>query len=156
MGAALVATMTRQQTLGFELSIPQHVYEYGDRATGEMHGVVLTKPYIVQLILDLARYKPTRNLTKMRLLEPSCGEGVFLKEAARRLLESAKQYWVLRFQAQYLRRIRVPDPSSLAPALKNRIRTAFRDRDFKKLDSLALQAYGLEILPEFSFVDTRK
>jgi hypothetical protein len=61
----------------------------------------------------------------------------------------------LRFQAQYLRRIRVPDPSSLALALKNRIRTAFRDRDFRTLDSLALQAYELEVLPEFSFLDTR-
>ena len=62
----------------------------------------------------------------------------------------------LRFQAQYLRRIRVPDPSSLSVALKNKIKTAFRDRDFKKLDSLSLQAYGLEVLPEFAFVDTRK
>lgn len=40
--------------------------------------------------------------------------------------------------------------------MKNRIKAAFRARDFKKLDSLALQAYGLEILPEFAFVDTRK
>lgn len=62
----------------------------------------------------------------------------------------------LRFQAQYLRRIRVPDPLSLSMALKNRIRTAFRDRDFKELDFLALQAYELEVLPEFSLIDTRK
>lgn len=86
--------MARQQTLGFELTVPQHVYEYGERATGETHGVVLTKPHIVQLILDLARYSPSRNLTKLRLLEPSCGEGVFLKEAVRRLLASAKRHRV--------------------------------------------------------------
>lgn len=86
--------MTRQQTLGFELTVPQHVYEYGERATGATHGVVLTKPHIVQLILDLAKYTPARNLTKLRLLEPSCGEGAFLIEGVRRLLASARRYRV--------------------------------------------------------------
>jgi adenine-specific DNA-methyltransferase len=86
--------MGRQQSLGFQLSVPQHVYEYGERVTGETHGVVLTKPHIVQLILDLAKYTSKRNLTKLRLLEPSCGEGVFLAEAVRRLLTSAKRHRV--------------------------------------------------------------
>lgn len=86
--------MARQQTLGFELTVPQHVYEYGERATGETHGVVLTKPHIVQLILDLANYTPKRNLAKLRLLEPSCGEGAFLIEGVRRLLASAKRHRV--------------------------------------------------------------
>lgn len=61
----------------------------------------------------------------------------------------------LRFQAQYLRRIRVPSPASVPPALAELIRTAFRARDFAKLDDLALAAYSLEMLPEFDFVDTR-
>jgi adenine-specific DNA-methyltransferase len=61
----------------------------------------------------------------------------------------------LRFQAQYLRRIRVPDPNSIAPALSQAIRRAFRERDFRKLDRLACEAYGLSELPEFDFVDTR-
>lgn len=86
--------MARQQTLGFEITVPQHVYEYGVRSTGETHGVVLTKPHIVQLILDLAKYTPKRNLTKLRLLEPSCGEGAFLIESVRRLLASAKRHRV--------------------------------------------------------------
>jgi hypothetical protein len=84
--------MARQQSLGFELVVPQHVYEYGQRATGQPHGVVLTKPHIVQLILDLSKYTSNRNLAKLRLLEPSCGEGVFLVEAVRRLLASAKRH----------------------------------------------------------------
>lgn len=61
----------------------------------------------------------------------------------------------LRFQAQYLRRIRVPAPTDLPPALARRIRAAFRKRDFARLDSLALEAYGLDELPTFDFVDTR-
>jgi Type I restriction-modification system methyltransferase subunit len=84
--------MAKQQSLGFELAVPQHVYEYGERAKGETHGVVLTKPHVVQLILDLAKYTSNRNLTRLRLLEPSCGEGVFLIEAVRRLLKSAKRH----------------------------------------------------------------
>lgn len=62
----------------------------------------------------------------------------------------------LRFQAQYLRRIRVPKPSELPASLKADIRAAFRARDFSKLDVLALRAYGLKSLPKFDFVDTRK
>lgn len=62
----------------------------------------------------------------------------------------------LRFQAQYLRRIRVPNPESLSASLKKQIRTAFQARDFAKLDTLALRAYDIDVLPEFSFVDTRK
>jgi hypothetical protein len=86
--------MARQQSLGFALDLPQDIYEYGERAAGQTHGVVLTKRHIVQLILDLASYNGKRNLTKLRLLEPSCGEGAFLIEAVRRLLSSAKRHRV--------------------------------------------------------------
>lgn len=61
----------------------------------------------------------------------------------------------LRFQAQYLRRIRIPRPNDVSKALQEKIRVAFRQRDFTTLDRLALQAYGLKSLPDFDFVDTR-
>lgn len=61
----------------------------------------------------------------------------------------------LRFQAQYIRRIRLPSPSALSSGLKKKIKAAFRNRDFKHLDELALEAYGLSELPDFDFVDTR-
>jgi adenine-specific DNA-methyltransferase len=61
----------------------------------------------------------------------------------------------LRFQAQYLRRIRVPAPGSLSPDLSMSLRDAFRRRDFARMDELALAAYGLASLPDFDFVDTR-
>ena len=48
-----------------------------------------------------------------------------------------------RFQAQYLRRIRVPDPSSLGPTLAGGLAAAFRDRDLEKANALAGRAYGL-------------
>lgn len=62
----------------------------------------------------------------------------------------------LRFQAQYLRRIRVPPAASLSSELSESIRSAFRQRDYKQLDNLAQQAYGLSSIPDFDFVDTRQ
>jgi hypothetical protein len=61
----------------------------------------------------------------------------------------------LRFQAQYLRRIRLPAPKILAAPLRTKIKKAFRARDFAALDNLSLNAYGLAELPAFDFVNTR-
>lgn len=62
----------------------------------------------------------------------------------------------LRFQAQYLRRIRMPPPESIPASAQRRIKKAFRSRDFSALDQLALQAFGISSLPHFDFVDTRR
>jgi hypothetical protein len=61
----------------------------------------------------------------------------------------------LRFQAQYLRRIRLPKPSSIRPELAGKLARAFDERDFAGIDALALQAYRVPELPNFDFVDTR-
>lgn len=70
------------------VQFPKEAYQFGQRSDGEIHGVVLTKPHIVELILDLAGYKVGGDLMTMRLLEPSCGHGAFLLPAVRRLLEN--------------------------------------------------------------------
>jgi hypothetical protein len=62
----------------------------------------------------------------------------------------------LRFQAQYIRRIRVPEPSKVSKSVAQSLRLAFRRRDFKRIDELSMSVYGLKSLPEFNFVDTRK
>lgn len=61
----------------------------------------------------------------------------------------------LRFQAQYLRRIRLPAPADIPAKLAAQIKAAFQKRDFAKLDELCLKVYGLPELPAFDFVDTR-
>lgn len=48
-----------------------------------------------------------------------------------------------RFQAQYLRRIRVPNPGSISLSLAEELREAFRSRDRKRATSAALIAYGI-------------
>ena len=71
--------------------LPSDAYDYGSRSSGESHGVVLTKPHVVSLILDLAGYTIDRDLTRLCLLEPSCGEGAFLVPAVQRLLTVASR-----------------------------------------------------------------
>jgi SAM-dependent methyltransferase len=45
-----------------------------------------TPPQLVEKILDACCYTPDNDLTQIRVLDPACGSGNFLKEAARRLL----------------------------------------------------------------------
>lgn len=58
----------------------------------EPRGVVYTKPWVVELILDLAGYRPDRDLALLHAVEPSAGEGAFLIPMIRRLLASMKAY----------------------------------------------------------------
>ncbi len=53
----------------------------------------------------------------------------------------------LRFQAQYLRRIRVPRPQDVAPVQQAQLREAFRRRDRELATHVALAVYGIDSLP---------
>jgi len=50
----------------------------------------------------------------------------------------------LRFQAQYLRRIRIPDPASIPGGIAVQLREAFIRRDICSANRLALGLYGIE------------
>jgi hypothetical protein len=52
-----------------------------------------------------------------------------------------------RFQAQYLRRLRVPDPASIGAADRRALVRAFRNRDVRAATATAARLYGLEDLP---------
>ncbi|MCB1088805.1 MAG: SAM-dependent methyltransferase, partial [Verrucomicrobiae bacterium] len=54
----------------------------------------------------------------------------------------------LRFQAQYLRRIRVPDPATLSPKLADTLRHAFETQDFELATQASLEAYRIEAIPQ--------
>ncbi len=81
-----------QTALDLTVVLPKSAYDYGERSSGETHGVVLTKPHIVNLILDLAGYTADRDLASLSLLEPACGHGAFLVPAVERLMESALRH----------------------------------------------------------------
>ncbi len=55
-------------------------------------GVVYTKPWMVALILDLAGYTTDRDLARLVAVEPSAGDGAFLKEMVRRLVISCRSH----------------------------------------------------------------
>jgi hypothetical protein len=54
----------------------------------------------------------------------------------------------LRFQAQYLRKIRVPELQSLESQLQEKLAHAFTSRDTQAATEAALEAYGLQRLPD--------
>ncbi|MBK8481155.1 MAG: Eco57I restriction-modification methylase domain-containing protein [Proteobacteria bacterium] len=81
-----------QLTIDLPASLPSEAYRVGLRASGETHGVVLTKPHVVDLILELAGYTSDRDLAQLRLLEPASGQGAFLLPAAERLLQAAGRH----------------------------------------------------------------
>ena len=53
----------------------------------------------------------------------------------------------LRFQAQYLRRVRCPHPDTIAPEILEALAAAFRARDRAVATQAALQAYGMTSMP---------
>ena len=52
----------------------------------------------------------------------------------------------LRFQAQYLRRIRVPSPLAISNDQSKALRQAFRSRDKESATRIALDVYGIDLL----------
>ena len=81
---------------------------YGTRTSGGQHGDVFTSPLVVGYMLDLVGYSGDRDLSRLRIAEPSCGDGEFVVEIARRLLQSARRFG---FDAQeaFLRNVRAYD-----------------------------------------------
>lgn len=52
-------------------------------------GVVYTKSWVVDLMLDLSGYVSTEDLAKKLAVEPAAGDGAFLLPMVERLLKSA-------------------------------------------------------------------
>ncbi|BFU96140.1 MAG: type II DNA modification methyltransferase [Nitrospira sp.] len=58
----------------------------------EPKGVVYTKRWVVELMLDLSGYSPQNDLANMLAVEPSAGEGAFLELMIERLLQSCQKF----------------------------------------------------------------
>lgn len=77
--------------------------------------------------------------------------GLLLSRVAQAFIEAyavRMRGGTLRFQAQYLRKIRVPQPSDLSPEDRDGLVMAFEKRDVAAATSIALRLYGLEELPD--------
>ncbi len=56
------------------------------------NGEIFTRPWVVELILDLVDYSPNLDLAEKTIVEPSCGTGVFLEQIVYRLSKSLKKH----------------------------------------------------------------
>jgi hypothetical protein len=73
--------------------------------------------------------------------------GILLSRVAQLFIEAygvRMRGGYLRFQAQYLRRIRVPEPHTLSDDQQRKLKEAFRTRDRVLATELALEVYGIE------------
>lgn len=57
----------------------------------EPKGVVYTKRWVVELLLDLSGYSPDKNLVDSLAVEPAAGDGTFLGPMIERLVESCRK-----------------------------------------------------------------
>lgn len=78
--------LSRQLALAMEANL---LPTPDEEASGE-HGEVFTRPWVVDLILDLAQYRVADDLAARRAMEPACGSGAFLVPMVERLLQSAE------------------------------------------------------------------
>lgn len=81
-------------------------------------GVVYTRPWMVELVLDLAGYLPEKPLAALVVLEPSAGDGAFLSAMVRRLVKSCKLHRMpLQDAAKALQAFEI-DPDAAARAVE--------------------------------------
>ena len=104
-------------------------------------------------VLDEGGFYPHHNLYYVTSTEWDLRVlgGLLLSAVAQFFIESyavRMRGGTLRFQAQYLRRIRVPDPTSLSAEAKEALAHAFMARDADRATTLALKAYGISDLPD--------
>jgi adenine-specific DNA-methyltransferase len=81
-------------------------------------GVVYTKPWMVALILDLAGYTADRKLSHLIAMEPSAGDGAFLQEMVRRLVESCRRHGISLADSREAIRAFEIDPAAAANAIE--------------------------------------
>lgn len=65
---------------------------YGMRSNGLSHGTVLTKPVVVDLMLDRAGYSAQKDLQDVKVIEPAAGDGAFAIKIIDRLYLSSLKF----------------------------------------------------------------
>lgn len=65
---------------------------YGARSNGNEHGLVITKPIVVEVMLDRAGYIADKDLSRIRLIEPAAGDGAFAFMIIERLQASSLKF----------------------------------------------------------------
>jgi hypothetical protein len=100
-------------------------------------------------VLDEGRYYPHHNLyfVVSDAWDPEVLGGLLLSEVANLFVGAycvKMRGGTYRFQAQYLRRIRVPEVDSVKPADRRVLAEAFADRDTERANGVAAGLYGID------------
>lgn len=100
-------------------------------------------------VLDDGSYYPHHNLyfIESTQWDPESLGGLLLSDICQMFVELyavRMRGGFLRFQAQYLRRIRVPDRESLDRPTQRQLASAFQNRDREAASAIARRLYGLE------------
>lgn len=103
-------------------------------------------------VLDRGETYPHHNLYVVRsaVWDHEVLGGLLLSDVAQFFVECygvRMRGGYLRFQAQYLRRIRVPQPQDITPAQALQLADAFRLRDRERATRVALELYGIDRIP---------
>jgi len=128
------------------------------RTIDKVHHNLLSKPKLliqdmrttINPVLEPGGYYPHHNLYYVvsDFWDMEVLGGLLLSRVAQAFIEA---YGVrmrgdtLRFQSQYLKRIRVPDPESLDETTREALRSAFRDRDVAAATLAAAIAYKIDL-----------
>jgi hypothetical protein len=88
----------------------------------EAKGVVYTKSWVVELLLDLANYRSDENLVDAVAVEPAAGDGAFLGPDDRAAYSVVPKAWpsVVRLRRIRWSRMNWTLPAPIAPALLRR------------------------------------
>ena len=65
---------------------------YGTRSNGNSHGLVITKPVVVDVMLDRVGYTYVKDLRNIKVIEPAAGDGAFAISIIDRLHKSSKNH----------------------------------------------------------------
>ncbi len=104
-------------------------------------------------VLDDGRFYPHHNLYYVvsDMWDPKVLGGLLLSKVAEFFVDSyavKMRGGTLRFQAQYLRRIRVPRPDQISESVAIALARAFDERDEELATATAMQIYGITEIPE--------
>ncbi|MFE9535949.1 Eco57I restriction-modification methylase domain-containing protein [Streptomyces sp. NPDC006691] len=128
------------------------------RTIDKVHSDLIDRPKLllqdmkahIHPVLEPGGYYPHHNLYyvvsdawDMELLG-----GLLLSRVAQAFIEAycvRMRGGTLRFQAQYLKKIRVPAPDAIAEDVARRLRTAFAERDVDAATAAAADAYGIDL-----------
>lgn len=127
------------------------------RTIDKVHADVINKPKLllqdmkahIHPVLETGGFYPHHNLYYIvsEKWDMEVLGGLLLSRVAQAFIEAycvRMRGGTLRFQAQYLKKIRVPDPSCIPDGVAGRLRTAFASRDVEAATAAAADAYGIQ------------